>query len=260
MIRPVASSQSTIEALLKRSRRQFVPIRRAFVQRSSLRRPQAGPLAQFVHSRDARGLELYLLFLAVTSAEPWRVCESAKLWARTLDLPAPAAVSKIWKRLEGRTLISRMRSSKYAAITALREDGSGQPYIHPGTVREPYLKLPFEYWTAVHAWHRTLSLPETAMLLISLSLLDNFVLPYEKAKQWYGISADTAERGLRGLQDKGLLWMRKEFKEAPLSPEGYTEQRLYTLRPPFGPRMRRSTDAAERPEALSLKGGLVAIN
>ena len=60
------------------------------------------------------------------------------------------------------------------------------------------------------------------MLLIALSLSDDFRLPAEDVPDWYGISADTASRGLRGLIDHELLVMRKHFKTAPLSPVGYT--------------------------------------
>jgi hypothetical protein len=130
-------------------------------------------------------------------------------------------------------------------VTALREDGSGEPYVHPRTQgrEELYFKLPFEYWTAAERWYRTLSLAETALLLIGLSLADGFVLPYESARRWYGISPDTAERGLRGLQRRGLLSMRRAVREAPLAPEGYVEERYYTLQPPFGPRGRRSSSS-----------------
>lgn len=201
---------------------------------------------------DDRALELYLLLHAVASADPWNVDESAKLWARALDLgtgpSATSAVSKIWKRLEDRQLLARGRVNRRASITLLREDGSGEPYSHPSSGRDqsPYFKLSFEYWTAADRWYRTLDLSATAVLLVGLSLPDEFILPHEQVKHWYGISADTAQRGLRALQDLGLLQMRKAFKEAPLSPEGYTEHRHYALRAPFGPRGYRSASARSR--------------
>ncbi len=45
----------------------------------------------------------------------------------------------------------------------------------------------------------TLSLPGKAVLLIAHSLRPGFALPVEKAPEWYGISADTAQRGLAEL-------------------------------------------------------------
>jgi hypothetical protein len=89
--------------------------------------------------------------------------------------------------------------------------------------------VPFEYWTAPQHWYRTLNLPEKAVLLIALSCSPEFILPLEKAKAWYGVSPDTAERGLRGLQKKGVLLAESRVKAAPLSPLGYTRQRHYTL-------------------------------
>lgn len=246
----LASAKETIEALLRRSRRQALPLRRSFVQQGTIRSPEPGPLADFVRRRDDRALELYLLFRAVASAMPWNVDESALLWARTLDLgvsrSAVSSVSKIWKRLEERQLIARKRAGGRTSIIALREDGSGEPYAHPSSMsrREPYFKLPFAYWTAEDAWYRKLGLAETAILLIGLSLPDEFILPYEMARRWYGISAETAERGLRSLQERNLLQVRKAFKPAPLAPRGYTEQRYYTLLLPFGPRGHRSATAA----------------
>lgn len=247
---PTVSSRDSIRALLARSGRSEVPIRRAFVQQGSRGKPQPGPLAQIVHSHDDRGLELYLLCLAGASKEPWDVRLGAKVWARMLDLEtsgsAVSAISKVWRRLEDRTLIDRTRVKRQARILLLREDGSGEAYSHPGKDQrgDAYFKLPHAFWTAEQAWHRTLTLPEIALLLIGLSLSDDFRLPYEQVPRWYGISASSAERGLAGLQEKGLVKVRKAYRSAPLTPVGYTEERHYTLQPPFGPRGRRRMDTS----------------
>ena len=71
---------------------------------------------------------------------------------------------------------------------------------------------------------------------IALSLNDEFRLPAEDMPDWYGISADTASRGLKGLIGHGLLDIKKHYKSAPLSPVGYTADHLYTLQQPFGPK------------------------
>jgi len=129
-----------------------------------------------------------------------------------------------------------------SVITLRREDGSGDPYTHPGADRDRHLKLPHAFWLdgpSGARWFRILDLPEIAMLLISLSRLDDFRLPSESAPEWYGISADTAARGFHGLERHGLLQIDKSFKKAPLAPAGYTAENHYTLRPPFGPRGRR---------------------
>lgn len=95
------------------------------------------------------------------------------------------------------------------------------------------MKIPLEYWR--EGWHEKLSMPAKAVLLIALSLDDGFLLPIEKAKDWYALSRDTVQRGLAELQDHQLLAKTVEFKPTPLTPLGYTEQRRYTLQPPFGP-------------------------
>jgi hypothetical protein len=240
---PIATSRSTIEALLKRSRRQgFVPLSTRFLQLRDSRSVAPGPLAGIVRHRDERALELYLITLAIASAPPWNVNEAAELWARVLDLGAAPSgsrtISKVWKRLVDRNLVSRERSGRRASITLLCEDGSGTPYVRPGSKgqNQPYLKIPFQYWLDERAWYRTLTLPETAVLLIALSLGDDFILPQEHAARWYGLSPDTIERGLRGLRNHGLLSSRVVRKAAPLAPVGFTEHHYHTLKHPFGPR------------------------
>ena len=124
----------------------------------------------------------------------------------------------------------------------LREDGSGNPYSHPGQLGDRYLQVPNALWQAGpgdERWYRVLALPETAVLLIALSLREEFRLPAERAPAWYGISADTASRGLGRLVDHGLLKVVKNFKATPLSPVNYTEHNVYTLQDPFGPKRSR---------------------
>ena len=116
----------------------------------------------------------------------------------------------------------------------MAEDASGVQYVHPSRAREAYFKLPYAYW--LDGWNVKLDLPAKAMLLIAMSLEDGFVLPVEKAKQWYGISADTAARGLKTLADEELLTSRGVRKKAPLAPLGFSYDRRYTLGSPFGPR------------------------
>lgn len=239
------TQQQTIDALLDRSKRRSgaVPIRRAFLQQGTQAHPEPGPLAALVRRGDERSLDLYLLLLATASAEPWDVTVPSPVWARTLGLHGEASasqVSKVWRRLEDRQLVSRARRGRRAEVTLLREDGSGTAYSHPGEAsdRTPYLKLPLAYWTATEVWYRRLHLSAKAMLLIGLSLPVDFILPYKKAEIWYGLSSATAERGLRQLQKVELVKMRKEFKPAPLTAVGYTEQRRYTLLSPFTARRR----------------------
>lgn len=240
---PVATVDETVDEIMA-ARRLGTPLRRSFLQQGTATDPEPGPLQEFVTNGDHRGLLLYLLALGKASAEPWDTALAATVWARALGMELPetatatSSISKAWKRLEDRNLIRRSRYKRRAHIHMLREDGSGDPYEPPGQVKEPHLQLPNAFWQRgpdEDRWYRVLNLPEVAMLLIALSLSDGFRLPAEDVPDWYGISADTAGRGLRGLIGHGLLAVHKNFKTAPLSPAGYTADNLYTLQQPFGP-------------------------
>jgi hypothetical protein len=235
-----ATDKDTLVALLARARRtnDAAPIARVFVQRSSTPgQPGPGVLADMVRNSDRAGLRAYLLVTSVASRAPWNVDQPAAVWARALGY-SPVQMSRIWRRLEGYRLVERGRSERPGrpvSITLLWPDGSGDAYARPFERGAPYFKLPFAFWTDNRQWHRTLSLPEIAVLLIAESLGPDFMLPYHRAPHWYGISPDSAERGLRGLQDHNLLEVRRELKAAPLSPTGLTEERRYSLARPFGP-------------------------
>ncbi len=238
MEKPKPTALDTKKTLLEKSQRKnsAVPLRRAFVQSGSRKDRKGlgpGPLADFVRRHDALALDLYLLMQAITVNDPYEVILPAQAWARMLAT-RPSVVSRAWARLEERKLIARRREHRRACITALREDGLGVAYVHPGAPGdqiEPYLQLNYAYW--LNSWDTKLSLPAKAMLLVALSLPTEFVLPQEKAPAWYGLSADTVGRGLGELWDDRLLDRQMCFKEAPLSPLGYTEEIRYRLRAPF---------------------------
>lgn len=185
--------------------------------------------------------------------------------ARALGVPLPdtksakSAISKAWLRLERYGLIERDRRKRLAVVTLLREDGKRSGYTHPGEVKDRYLKLTNKFWqegpadTVDRHWYEILTLPELAVLLIALTLGDGFRLPFEKAPEWYGVSADTVARGVHGLEKRGLLTIDKLFKIAPLSAVGYTAEHRYTLQPPFGPKGTRSgskTPATTSPKVV----------
>lgn len=109
--------------------------------------------------------------------------------------------------------------------------------MHPGKVHEPYFHVPYAFW--LDGWHLKLDLAAKAVLLIALSLSDDFILPLEHANSWYGLSSDTLGRGLVRLRRDDLVQVRRHRRKAPLAPEGFTWEHHYTLKPPFGPRGRR---------------------
>jgi hypothetical protein len=243
---PPASEDDTRAALLSRSKRDFAPVRKVFVQAPPGSASRPGPLAAFVHNRDLRGLHAYLLLLGITSSgdspDGWSTTLPIGVWARAFGTtrdatPASAAsaVSKVLTRLEQRNLITRQRQGRERNIkvTLMREDGSDQPYTRPGKGnRDRYLRLPHAFWHA--GWHERLDLPATAMLLVALHEKANFELPTERVAGWYGWSPDTAERGLATLEHHGLLTRTTRLKKAPLSPTGLTKVNRYLLREPFG--------------------------
>lgn len=242
----VASAQETVAALLGRSKRrsQAAPLRRSLVQGGAQNAPVAGPLAELVRRHDLIAIRLYLLLVALATAAPYAVRLHSMVWARAVGLDsAPSgttSVSRAWRRLEDAKLIKRERVKRRAEVTLLKEDGTGAEYHHPGELAssDAYLQLPFAYWLAPEAYFLSLSLAETAVLIIALSLPDDFVLPLTKAQSWYGISQSTIERGLSGLQDRDLLKVRFERRRAPLAPAGFVQQARYTLQLPFRPRRR----------------------
>lgn len=238
MAEALPSQEETVAALLARSGRDALPLRRSFVQKRQ-EGGGAGPLAAFVHARRGAALDLYLLGRAVASQEPFDVALASEVWARALGIggtpSAAATISKSWSWLDEQGLVTSAPRGRLREIRFLREDGSRRPYQHPGgdeSARGDYFKLPYAYWEAHYPGR--LGLPAKALLLIALSLGQDFWLPHDRGARWYGLSRDTVARGLATLLRLGLLEVRAERKKAPLSPRGFTEERRYALRPPFG--------------------------
>lgn len=238
----VATAHETVDALVARSGREAIPVRRTFAQQKDAGKAAPGPFARFVSSNDRFGLLLYLLLLTCASAPPFDVGLHSAVWARALGIENPTSatartrVSKAWARLAERQLVDRGRRHRIASVTPLSEDGSGDPYTRPTSA---FMSIRHELWTAgpstAQRWYQALDLSELAVLIISHMNSDDFALPAERAPDYYGVSADTFKRGVKGLKAHGLLDDRWSRKAAPLAPVGYTYEYRYTLRPPFGP-------------------------
>lgn len=237
-----ATSHQTVDAIVDSATRSAIPVRHTFIQSKSRATPRAGPLATFVSNGDRTGLLLYLLVLTKASSEPWDVSLHSSVWARALGLPNPDSaaargrVSKAWHRLAERNLVQRSRRHRYAVVSLLREDGSGERYERP---KQGFIQIPHELWTAgpspQQRWYECLSLPALTFLLIALRNADHFSLPAERGPDYHGVSADTVMRGVRELRQFGLLKVDKARITAPLAPSGLAEENRYTLRSPFGP-------------------------
>ena len=76
-----------------------------------------------------------------------------------------------------------------------------------------------------------------AVLLIALSLKDRFRLPIEQGSLWYGLSADTIERGLAELQRAALMVTETAAWHSKSRSSGWASARAGSLSP-FGPRGR----------------------
>lgn len=71
------------------------------------------------------------------------------------------------------------------------------------------------------------------MLLAVLGEKQPCELPTEHMPEWYGWSADTAERGLRELCNLNIIDKQPRRKETALSPSGFTLVNEYSVQPPF---------------------------
>lgn len=245
-----ATQEKTVAALLDAAKRDHLPLSVSFLQtKTRAGRPRPSVLAAFVRTGAERPLAQYLLAHAAASGTDFGVARDSRIWARALGLDfrlsaSRTTVSKNWAWLERHRLIRRERRGRLSKVILLRDDGSGRAYKHPHKLGEAYLQLPHTYWR--EGWDVRLDLASVAVLLIALSLGDGFILPHARVRDWYGLSSSTLTKGIRGLRSHGLLDVRRDRKEAPLAPEGYTWEHHYTLQPPFGPKGTRSAAAARR--------------
>jgi hypothetical protein len=255
---PPPSRTDTLAALLDRTGRGVVPIRREFVQRGHGRDTVPGPLAGLLTAHDERGLDAYLLAHALASAEPYTCTLPASAWARALGIEgSPAsitpAVSKVMRRLdEEHDLIERTHSKRRLVVTLLREDGSRDPYQHPYKNKERHLRLPDTYWR--DGWMNRLSLVGKTMLLVALERPDGFDLPFKRAPRWYGLSADSASSGLRELHTHKLVDVEHTWVRDARSDTGWAPKYTYTLTGPFSTVAQE--EAAGRPPATRAGGDL----
>jgi DNA-binding transcriptional ArsR family regulator len=226
------------------SRRDFVPIRKTFVQlRDDEDNPLAAPLASVVGRGVPSALDQLLLLHARAAGRPdgdelnYDVGLSARVWARLLGLAEDESgrrtVGRNWKALADAKLVVVRRIGRQITATPLREDGSDERYSHPKITKDRYLKLPYSFWLDGHA--AKLKLPGLALALIACSNADWFPLPFDRGPSWYGIGASTIERGLRELRRAALIEDRFTWRKTALSDTGWTRETRYRLRPPLGP-------------------------
>lgn len=232
MAAPIMTQEETLNRMLAKAQRKTgTPVRRAFVQRGTRQDPKPGPLATFVANADNNGLNLYLLLLTLATKEPYHVAYAGGWWARAIGVENDSRISKAWRRLEDRRLIERKRQGRIVVVTPLLDDGSGSEYRRPAGGGESYGRLPAAYWE--DGYFRELKMPGKAMLLIALAQPGKFTLPSDRAKRWYGISADTVEAGFAELRKHKILAQDRSYRVDRWVPSGYAPANLYYLLPPF---------------------------
>ena len=215
-------------------------------------------LGTMVNRRKHRALLLYLLLLTI-----WPMLERRReplegaVWARLLstdDGPtwSTSDVSKGWTDLEALGLIDRVREGRAVRITPRREDGKAK-WTPPGRVgkdrKETYFSLPGVFWTS--GVFAELTLPGLAVLLIvaaETSNSDEVWLTYDRAADWYGLSAASFKNGTRDLEARGLLSRRPETIKAPLSPTGSATKWWYSLTGAYSSAARQAAQEAARKE------------
>lgn len=237
---PAPAQDAAIEAILLGSKRpqEALPLRHTLVQVKASGASLPGPLAALVRRGRDSTLEQYLLAHTLASGGEFSVRLSSVVWARALGLTDDEAgrrtVGRNWRILRDLRLVSTERAGREIRVTILDESGSGEPYRHPGQApAQRYLQLPFSYWR--DGYYKRLSLPGKAVLLIAMTLGDWFSLPTRRGPEWYGLSRSTLERGYDNACANGVLERQAQFKAAPLTPQGWTRENYYRLRPPFGP-------------------------
>lgn len=231
-----------LEQMLTGTKRGFVPIRRTFLQKPpGTKGTRGAQLAELTANQSA--LDAYLLLHALaSSSEPYQAEYPVATWVQLLRLDEAATTpaansrwSKVVTKLTDLHLVDRTRSGNHMQYLLLDESGDTSPYVRPRTAAQGhYFKLPYSYWAA--GYDVTLSLPEKLMLLIGLDQRDGFKLPFNQAKAWYGVSENTARRGLRGLADHGLVTAESTYEPSAKSPNGWAEIIRYTMTGPFSRR------------------------
>jgi hypothetical protein len=262
-----ADPVSTRGDLLGDSLREYTPVRHIFVQKppaagKGARGEQRGSiLGELVESHQERALDAILFLIAI---EPVLKDEPlpAAAWARALStskIEVPeSSMTRVWRQLKERNLVNVERRQRRSYVLPNLEDGSGKDYTRPGAGNDStkgwpredyYLTLPHAYWTG--GYFERLTLTGKAMLLIALQNTGTkaeFYLPYAMAPDWYGISADSAEKGIGELRRIGLLAERPQRKRSARAPDGFTIRWHYSLTAPFSTANRDALRAKAKAE------------
>ena len=216
-------------------------------------------------------LDAFLFIHALASAkEPYEATYPAGSWAHALGLDASTGVddedlstaktqwSKIVRKLQDLNLIKRKRAGNHVSWVLLNESGDGSDFVRPKNAADGHwFVLPEEYWLDGH--DQSLSLPAKVMLLIALSSKPGFTLPLERAREWYGVSRSTAQRGFKELEEHGLLTYEKGWRLDPSNPRMWSEERHYQLVGAFEQDVIRAAMSSRRSGRNSVRAATSAL-
>ena len=263
--RPIALTAA--DNVATRNHKRALPLRRAFAERPD-NTDQPTPLARLL--RGGRGgsvrLRLYLSYLWLGAAPPHELTYPARAWAELLDLDDPETagarrVADAVRWLEKNEFITVTNRAGAPNIVRLLSDaGTGKAYELPGAaynrlrgkkpeILQPhrYIQLPADLWTS--GWIAVLN-PAALAMLIVLRIQVGAKDP-DTEEVWIGpdyaaktflLSEETRTRGVRELQDAGLVTIRRRQLVATDSFDFRRFRNVYRLNLP----------ALARPAAVSV--------
>lgn len=204
-------------------RRDALPLRRAFVQRAEgIDTPT--PMASLLRSTNNAGagggalrITLLMSLIWVSSRPPFTTSRVASYWAELVGHPDPRGegartIRDCLADLEQRRFISLISDGQRVTIVLNNEAGARSSEDDPIRYtlpyeNEAYLQVPRAFWSSGLVGDLTGA--GVAMYLIALALtrheLPKFYLSGEFFDAHFGISRSTRKRGLKELQDKGVL-------------------------------------------------------
>ncbi|WP_217583748.1 helix-turn-helix domain-containing protein [Microbacterium sp. GbtcB4] len=238
-----ATSAETRAEMTRLAARGYTQLRHVLVQLPDAKKPRASTAARALSARKHRALLLYILLL---TCWPWLKKRTypleADVWVRALESKtghtwSTSTLSRAWADLVEMGLVTKEREGRLVRVTPRREDGAAE-YAEPGGRTDrwnTYFVLPDEFWN--EEWFAKLSMPALVMFLViakETNNKDEVWLNYDRADEWYGIKAKSAQNGLTELVALGLAHRRTERIKAKLSPTGETVRMWYSLTGVFG--------------------------
>lgn len=268
----LATSADTRDDMTRLAGRGYSQYRHILVQLPDRDKPRRSTLGKMLSARRHRELLLYMLVL---TCWPWlednKEPLASDVWIRALTAKggltwSSSTLSRAWTHLEELGLIRRKREDKLVRVIPRRED-AGEEYTAPGGRDDrwnAYFTIPDSFWK--RETFAKLSFPGLVMLLViakETQYQKECWLTYELLKDWYGVTAGSAQNGVADLDRLGLLHRRVEPIKASLSKTGGTTRTWYSLTGDYGhdaraklrARAKRELTARAKHEAVSFAEG-----